>query len=283
VTIIEEYWRGVLQRLEAEVAVFAKLVTHQGERGRENEAALARVLEAFVPRRYGIGSGLLIDTEGRYSRQTDLVVFEQSDEPAILAQTTQLLFPVENALAAIEVKTTLRNDDIEDCHTKQLSVRQLVPRREHSDGTSHPLFVVLAYTAAASPQTVATTFAEGSADGLPDLVCVLSQGLLIGRAGVLAGADEALNAGLALLRDGSDNYVTGTPTGPDMLQMYEGKMFPIVPYERGSLLADPGRALLLFAEALVRLMAKQQGREPPAVTYYLPDETRALAPLNVTS
>ena len=42
---IQEYWAGVLQRLEAEVSIFARLVLHHGERGRGNEAALGRVLE----------------------------------------------------------------------------------------------------------------------------------------------------------------------------------------------------------------------------------------------
>jgi hypothetical protein len=36
--IIEQDWTRVLQRLEAEVSVFARLAAHEGERGRENEA-----------------------------------------------------------------------------------------------------------------------------------------------------------------------------------------------------------------------------------------------------
>ena len=80
-SIVEEYSAGVLQRLNAEVYVFAQLVTHEGERGRENEAVIARILQALVPQRYGIGSGLLIDTVDQYSRQTDIIVYEQSDDP----------------------------------------------------------------------------------------------------------------------------------------------------------------------------------------------------------
>lgn len=46
--IIDEYWAGTLQRLQAEVANFNRLIAHQGERGRENEQALSRVLGAAV-------------------------------------------------------------------------------------------------------------------------------------------------------------------------------------------------------------------------------------------
>jgi hypothetical protein len=123
VSIVEQYWGGVLQRLEAEVNVFAQLVAHEGEKGRENEAVMARILEALVPQRYGIGSGLLIDTKNNYGNQTDIVVYDQSDEPAVLAQTTQLLFPMESVLACIEVKTTLRDGDVKDCLKKAKNMR----------------------------------------------------------------------------------------------------------------------------------------------------------------
>jgi hypothetical protein len=129
VSIVEEYWAGVLARLQAEVEVFARLVQHRGEQGRESEVALARLLGSFVPQRFGIGTGLIIDTEDRYSRQMDLVVFEQSDEPAVLAQTTQLLYPIEAVLACIEVKTTIRKEALDDCATKKASITALKPQQ----------------------------------------------------------------------------------------------------------------------------------------------------------
>ena len=123
--VVEEYWAGVVRRLQAEVDVFARLVQHHGEQGRENEAALARILEAFVPRRLGVGTGMVIDRFDRYARQADIVLFEQVDEPAVLAQTTQLIYPVESVRASIEVKTRLRSDDIRDCLRKRASLQEL--------------------------------------------------------------------------------------------------------------------------------------------------------------
>src|SRR5437879_9254003 len=99
-SIVEQYWTGVLRRLQAEVENFNRLIEHQGEKGRENESSLARILERLVPTRYGIGSGLLFDAGGKQSRQMDIVVHEQGDEPALLAQTNQVLFPVANVRAA---------------------------------------------------------------------------------------------------------------------------------------------------------------------------------------
>jgi hypothetical protein len=278
VSIVAEYWAGVLQRLDAEVHVFAQLVMHEGERGRENEAVLARILEALVPQRYGIGSGLLFDTAGKYSRQTDIVVYEQSDEPAVLAQTTQLLFPIESALACIEVKTTLRGDDVTDCMGKARDMRLLSAARQQPDGAEHPLFVVLAYRAGQTPQTIMKKFMEADADGRPDLVCVLEQAILIGADGsIRAGSDAAIDAGLALLRGDDGEPIEGTPTGPDLRQLHEGRQFPMVDHDGRLLLVEPSRALLLFVEALVRRIAERQQRRPPVLSYYITDDTRELA------
>lgn len=101
--VVEQYWTGVLDRLRAEVDVLGTLIDHAGERGRENEIALSRILERFLPSRYGLGTGLLVDAEGGYSRQADLVIYDK-DQPALLGQTTPLLFPVETVYACIEVK-----------------------------------------------------------------------------------------------------------------------------------------------------------------------------------
>lgn len=280
-SIIGQYWAGVQQRLEAEVAVFSELVRHEGERGRENEAALGRILGSFIPRRYGVGSGLLIDSHDHYSRQTDLVVFDQSDEPSALAQTTQLLFPVESVLASIEVKTTLRKEDVEDCVEKHRSMLSLKPARSHPNGSTHPLFIVLAYDAGISPRKIVQHFQTAGGDTQPDLICVLGPGLVLGTARQLDnGEDGDLAGGLALLKDSEGIYVTADPAGPEMTGTYDGRSYPIVNYGGVNHLADRARALLLFVEALVALLAEMHSRRPPALSDYITPEMRDLVPLD---
>jgi hypothetical protein len=275
-SIVSQYWAGVLQRLEAEVDVFSELIRHEGERGRENEAALGRILSSFVPRRYGVGSGLLIDAHDSYSRQTDLVVFDQSDEPSALAQTTQLLFPVESVLASIEVKTTLRKEDVEDCTAKQLSMLALEPSQPHPDGSTHPYFVILAYHAGISPQKIVEHFRE--AEVRPDLLCVLEPALISGTAPLLRHEEEVeMAAGIALLASEKGDPIRAQPTGPEMMGIHGGRTYPIVRHQGASYLAERPRALLLFVEALVALLAAKQARRPPALSAYIPAAMRSLA------
>ena len=107
------YWRGVTQRLQAEVEQMNQLIDHQGAKGTENELSLARLVENLIPTRFGVGSGLLVDANGRSSKQMDLVVYERGTQPGIFAQTNEVLFPVENVRLCIEVKTRLTQAALE--------------------------------------------------------------------------------------------------------------------------------------------------------------------------
>jgi hypothetical protein len=202
VSVVQEYWTGVLQRLQAEVDVFSRLIRHQGERGRENEVALGRLLTALVPQRFGVGTGMLIDSRDSYSRQMDIIIYERVDEPTLLAQTTQLLYPVENVLACVEVKTTLYANTIDEFIRNKRSVKSLVPVQAYPSGASHPIYVVLAYKTNISPQKMNEKLMAADPEDWPDLLCVLEHGILGGIGTSLRSApSRGLSLGLALLRD----------------------------------------------------------------------------------
>jgi hypothetical protein len=281
--VVEEYWAGVVQRLQAEVDVFARLVRHHATQGQENEAALSRMLRAFIPRSLGVGTGMVIDRLDNYSRQTDIIIFEQSDEPAILAQTNQLIYPVESVLACIEVKTRLRNDDVADCRAKQKALLELDPACPYPDGTSHPLFIVLAYDSQLAPVSIHERFSQEPTAEWPDLYCVLEPGIVGGRQGVLRGIQSSFASGIALLRELDGNgRRTGSPIAlsKDRLsdaELIEGRPYPVVKVRDKLCLGDPPRALLLFVEALARAIANQQQRRPPVLAHYINEQFAELS------
>jgi hypothetical protein len=272
--IIDEYWSGVLQRLQAEVSVFNRLIAHQGERGRENEQALSRVLEGLVPRRLGIGTGMLFDISENYSKQTDIVLFDQVDAPTILAQTTQLLHPVEQVLICIEVKTTLDKEEIQDAAEKKESIRILV----QDDRPGLPLFFLFAYSADTSPATLCRNLNALTDEKRPDLTCVLDPGFLDVRSRLLDPTlnDDHYKCGVTLLH-ALDNvglrkqgkYVSASPENRRSYEQRAGGLYPVVDHSGDRMLSDPSRALLLFCEILIRSAALQSGQPLPVLSRYL--------------
>ena len=275
--VIEQYWGGVLQRLRAEVDAFGRTVNHVGERGRMNELALAGLLASFVPEGIGVGTGVLFDREDQQSNQTDVVLFDRANQPAIMAQTTEVLFPIEVALACIEVKTTLGSSEVKDCFKKRRGLQALQPLHG-----GHPPFVVLGYDAGLEPEGYIESLAR-DLEQLPDLICVLEMGLV-------GGTDEALGiestdgwtAGLALAQvDPANDPHEWIPADSTEEHVAVGdRLVSVVTHDGATFAADPGRALLLLAEALARLVAKRGARPEPVLTNYLTEEVRALAPLS---
>jgi hypothetical protein len=275
VSVVAQYWSGVLQRLQAEVEVFSRLVRHEGERGRANEVALASVLQAFFPRRLGVGTGLLIDTGDRYSKQSDLVVFEQVDEPTVLAQTTHLLHPVESVVVVVEVKTTLRQDDITDCAAKKEALLRLQPARQHPDGSTHPVFAVLAYDVGMSIDTLKRHWNGTASDFRPDLLCCVNSAIIGGALAPGAAAGDAYPLGFTFLHEQDADgdrlaaYLTASVGAEEMHEMRDGRTYMIVDLDGQRLLAEPARALLIFVESLVRGIAAKEGRPLPTVSHYM--------------
>ncbi len=277
--IIDEYWTGVLQRLQAEVSVFNRLISHKGERGRENEQALARVLAGLIPRRFIVGTGLLFDRGGQQSKQMDIVVYDVIDTPTTLAQTTQLLFPVEEIACCIEVKTTVNAKAVQDSGEKKASILAL----DRADGTPQPFFALFGFESNASPNALSQRLNGLPPEQRPDLVCVLDPGFIAGFGSVLhpAGDGGEYRSGVTLLHDVRDGirlpgaYLDAQETIKSWEER-DGVVYPIVDFQHRRVLSDPSRALLLFCEALLRGITAQEGRRHPVLSHYLTEDYREI-------
>ena len=76
VNIIEQYYRGITQQLRSEVDFINSLFQHQGVKGEGNEEILRDLLRRFIPKRYGVGTGIVIDRHGNQSRQSDIIIYD---------------------------------------------------------------------------------------------------------------------------------------------------------------------------------------------------------------
>jgi hypothetical protein len=285
-TVVEECWSGVLRRLQAEVDVFNRLISHKGEKGQENELAIARVLERLIPRRYGVGSGLLIDSTGQESQQTDIVIFNHAEDPAVLAQTTQVLFPVENVHACIEVKTRVAKSDIVDAGKKHASLEKLQP----VGARKIPLSTFLGFTGSVSVHTlvghIQSLLAE-NVDHRPDVLCVLELGIFAARRSIVTWPDYPESSGdyivgLACLHEQKRGIRTPgqfrqPPDGYTDADYHEaGVVYPVVDALDSSWIVEPSRVLLLFCEALVNVLAAREGLPMPAMSSYITSTAREL-------
>jgi hypothetical protein len=301
-SILEEYWLGVLDRLQAEVDILARLVQHSGEMGRENEAALQRVLERLIPRKYGIGTGLLIDAKGGYSKQVDIVIHDQEMHPSFFSQTTGLLYPHEVVYGVVEVKTTLRSSDIADIRANCRSIRELYLEPETiyapRSGTeewgivkypaTYPCIAALAYDTNMTPRTIVRHFEKAAEIERPDLLCVLNAGLLGGKSVEAPGSSE-FPGGLVVLQptDSDGNRLMKGFYGqlkdrPKAVPVL-GRTYPLVARTRDAAVVEPARALLLFLSELMEMLNGRLLSPTPFARRYLGEQFYWLDPVVTTA
>jgi hypothetical protein len=268
--VVEQYWTGVASQLQVEAEVFSRLVGHNGEMGRANEIALAQLVTRLVPASFGVGTGVVIDRDGGRSKQCDLIIYEQASQPQLLAQSTQLLFPIETVRMVIEVKTTVTSAAVEDAAEKAKSVRNLRSSREGGP----PAFGLFGYQASGAPSARALEINELPDDSRPDLVCVLVPGLAtsledpsrVGMVPLHATNEAGERVSRAWIpQEGTDTWVVRGAT-----------RYPVSRFNTAALrhIFEPGRALLIFAKLALDQLDLRSESESSWLGEYLPEIAR---------
>lgn len=266
VSIVEEYWQGVAQRLQVEADVFNRLIEHNAEQGRENEASLMEVVRRLLPPSVGVGTGIVIDSDGRRSQQCDLIVFDQNASPNMLAQTSQMLFPVETVRLVIEVKTTVNKAEIDDVAAKIETLRAL-----EWEGKVNALPTALfGYSCGNAAGTVVSELLALGADRMPRTTCVM-------RPGIFGQSMPNPKAGLVALHELNDDGVPISqrwvePKGEGQAVTIGNSSFPITrikAYGKEKVVGNPGRALLLFCAEMLGILSESAGVDANWLHRYL--------------
>jgi hypothetical protein len=90
------------------------------------------VLRDYLPMKYSVGSGFITDTFGRRSKQTDVVVNDDTIFKPLPYQGEKALFLCESVACTIEVKSRLTPRELDSALTKIRCTKEL--RRKHTDG-----------------------------------------------------------------------------------------------------------------------------------------------------
>jgi hypothetical protein len=143
--------RARLQGLKALLQESSE-IEHGGTKGSLRERYLIEFLHSVLPPGYIVAGGFICDVLGNITPQLDLIVADRSTIPAVALARDVAVVPVEVARLAIEVKSTLRSDDLEQVRQQAEAFRSLQPVVE-SETQSHPgvLLYVLAFEAQVGP------------------------------------------------------------------------------------------------------------------------------------
>lgn len=107
-------------------------LAHPGMIGNIRQIVVEWLLQPLLPDGIHIGTGKITDSNGNFSAETDLIIYDRRSVPPIMYDAKNGVFPIESVYYAIEVKSTLTSKEFESTLIKGEQLRALVGRQPHS-------------------------------------------------------------------------------------------------------------------------------------------------------
>jgi hypothetical protein len=111
--------------LQVKLELSSQSVPHPGTLGEVNESYLIDVLRKYLPNRYAVDTGIVIDSTGATSDQIDVIIYDNQYTPTLLDQQSHRFVPAEAIYGVFEVKPTINKAYLEYAGGKAESVRRL--------------------------------------------------------------------------------------------------------------------------------------------------------------
>lgn len=103
-----------------------KIVGHPGAIGDGTELHWRDLLNEFLPKRYQVSEGFVVDSAGKRSEQIDVIVHDRTFSPLLWEHGGHMYVPAESVYAVFEVKQDHTLEDIKAAGKKAASVRNRV-------------------------------------------------------------------------------------------------------------------------------------------------------------
>lgn len=120
-TLLDSLHRDIQNQLE----VARKSFAHPGTKGDASENIWIKLFNAYLPKRYKAEKAHVVDSEGNFSQQIDVVIFDRQYSPFIFTYGEQIIIPAESVYAVFEAKQTANAAMVRYAQDKVKSVRQL--------------------------------------------------------------------------------------------------------------------------------------------------------------
>jgi hypothetical protein len=116
---------GLHDDIEQRLKTARQAFGHPGTKGDASERVWLELLGTYLPKRYRAEKAHVVDSNGAFSDQIDVVVFDQQYSPFIFNYQGQIVIPAESVYAAFEAKQSINAEEVDYAQKKVASVRRL--------------------------------------------------------------------------------------------------------------------------------------------------------------
>jgi hypothetical protein len=102
-----------------------EVVGHPVLKGDAAETIWLTMLSNYLPERYRASRAVVVDSNGTFSHQIDIVIFDRQYSPFVFHQDGLDVIPAESVYAVFEAKQVITAEEISYAQEKAASVRAL--------------------------------------------------------------------------------------------------------------------------------------------------------------
>ena len=113
------------ENVEQDLKSTREALAHSSAKGESSEAVWTTLFTKYLPHRYAVAKATIVDSNGQFSEQIDLVLFDRQYTPLIFEHHGQIIVPAEAVYALFETKQEIRADYVRYAQKKASSVRRL--------------------------------------------------------------------------------------------------------------------------------------------------------------
>jgi hypothetical protein len=129
---VRHYFEAVSKQMSAQVRAVSASLRHAGMKGASNEEIIRGFLRHYLPGRYALGQGKIVDFSGKESKQVDIIIFGATNAAPLYVDDINIVIPIESVYAVLEVKTTLVRRALTEAVNNILSVHSLDMPEEYA-------------------------------------------------------------------------------------------------------------------------------------------------------
>jgi len=159
-------------------------IQHRGVKGDVREDILKEFLKKYLPEKYGIAKGLVIDVNGKQSKQQDILIYDKSITPVFFLSQSETILPIESVLSIIEVKSVLNKKQLIEALENIKSVKELEKNYLNKKSTNiYPFGFIFCYTSSIQLDDIRKQYRDffnsNAKEHIPTAIFCLDKGSLV--------------------------------------------------------------------------------------------------------
>lgn len=122
---LSELLSGLHDDIQQRLAIVRKSFGHPGTKGSASEKVWLELFQTYLPQRYQAITAHVVDSQGVFSDQIDVVIFDRQYSPFIFQYEGETIVPAESVYAVFEAKQSINASQVMYAKKKIASVRRL--------------------------------------------------------------------------------------------------------------------------------------------------------------